>query len=149
MEAVNVAFQCKLAWRLLHETNSLWVDLMRQKYLKASSLLDCSSKPSDSPVWKSILRSRSLLKKGIRWRVGNGARIKFWLDNWVDNCNLVDLLSLHSTPLPNPNCMVNEFINDDKTWKLQALRQVINDEHIVQKVLGIPLPFFDIEDSIC
>ena len=49
-EAVNAAFQCKLAWRLLHEPSSLWVDLMRYKYLKTSSLLDCSPKPSDSPV---------------------------------------------------------------------------------------------------
>jgi len=80
--------------------------------------------------------------------LGNGERIKFWWDHWVDNCSLGDLLSLQSTPLSNPNCTVNAFINDDRTWKIQALRQVIHDEHVVQKVLGIPLPVSAIEDSI-
>ena len=127
-EAVNAAFQCKLAWRLLLEPRSLWVDVMRCKYLKHTSLLECSPKPSDSPVWKSILRCRSLLQKGLRWRVGNGQRIKFWRDHWVDNCSLVDLLSLHSTPLANPDCTVSAFINDGRTWNVQALRRVISDE---------------------
>jgi len=55
---------------------------------------------------------------------------------------LVDLLSLHSTPLANPDCTVSAFINDDRTWNVQALRRVISDEQVVQKVLGI-------EDSFC
>ena len=95
------------------------------------------------------MRCRSLLHKGLQWRVGNGTRIKFWWDHWVDNCSLVDLLSLHSTPLSNPDCTVSAFINDDRTWNIQALRHVISDEHVVQKVLGVPLPVSDIEDSFC
>ena len=133
----------------MFETHSLWVDVMRSKYLKHTSLLECTAKSSDSPAWKSILRCRSLLLKGLRWRVGNGTRIKFWQDHWVDNCSLIDLLSLNSTPPSNPECTVSDFITADRTWNVPKLRRVISDEQVLQKVIGIPLPISDVEDSFC
>jgi len=148
-EAVNTAFQCKLAWRIMCNTHSLWVDVMRSKYLKHTSFLECAVKASDSPVWKSIMRSRTLLLKGIRWRIGNGSRIKFWHDHWVDNCSLIELLNLHDDPPSNSQCMVSEFIKDDRTWNIPKLRSVIPDEQVLQKVIGIPLSITDVEDSFC
>jgi len=133
----------------MFENNSLWVDVMRSKYLKHTSLLECITKSSDSPAWKSILRSRALLLKGLRWRVGDGTKIKFWQDHWVANCSLIDLLSLHSTPPSNPECTVSEFITQDRTWNVRKLRSVISDEQVLQKVLGIPLPTSTVEDSFC
>jgi hypothetical protein len=36
-----------------------------------------------SPTWRAIEYGLELLKKGIVWRVGNGATIRAWRDLWI------------------------------------------------------------------
>ena len=147
--AINLAFQCKLAWKILQEKENLWVAIMTAKYLKHSNFLIVTPKPSDSPVWKSVLRSRSLLKKGLRWIVGTGENISFWWDNWVDNFNLIELLGRDSSLLSNPDCTVGNFITRDKNWDLPKLRIVLDNDLIIQKLLGIPIRIFEKQDTFC
>ena len=54
-----------------------------------------------------------------------------------------------STLKPNAQCKVSDFMKDKNTWDVDKLRQMINNEIVVQKVLGIPLPQFNTEDSFC
>jgi len=64
-DAVNLVFQAKLAWKVLWGFEGLWTSVMKHKYLNSNSFLECKLKSIDSPVWKSILRSRVLLRKGL------------------------------------------------------------------------------------
>ena len=98
---------------------------MKHKYLNFNSLFECQIKSSDSPVWKSILKSRVLLRKGIRWNVGKGDRIMCWWDNWCDNANLVDLLGLDIASIQNPELRVSDIITNDKCWDIDKIRLIV------------------------
>jgi len=148
-EAVNLAFQAKLAWKIVADTKGLWTDIIKHKYLRLSTLFDCKPKSTDSSAWRSILRSRVINRKGIRWKVGNGKTIRFWWDNWIANDNLVDLLGLEVATITNPHPRVCEVITSDHCWDVKAIRFSVNHEDIVQKIIGIPLPQFLAEDSFC
>ena len=76
-EAVNLAFQAKLAWKVLTGSDGLWSSVVKRKYLRSQCFLDTKSKSTDSPAWKSVLRSKLLLRKGIRWKVSKGDQIIF------------------------------------------------------------------------
>jgi len=141
-EAVNLAFQCKLAWKLLHDKENLWVEIMTAKYLKRSSFLETTQKVGDSPVWKSLLRCRSLLRKGLRWRIGTEDHISFWWDNWLDNANLAEILDMGNSLPTDPDCTVSAFITQDKTRDIEKLRVVLNNDLIFNKIVGIPIPIF-------
>jgi len=41
-KAVNLAFQCKLAWKVMQEKENLWVAIMTAKYLKHSNFLQAT-----------------------------------------------------------------------------------------------------------
>lgn len=43
-----------------------------------------------SPIWKGICRVWHLIKREMRWVIGNGRNAKFWDDMWVGD----------ETPLP-------------------------------------------------
>jgi len=113
-EAVNLAFQAKLAWKVLTGSDGLWSSVVKRKYLRSQCFLDTKSKSTDSPAWKSVLRSKLLLRKGIRWKVGKGDWIMLWWDNWCDNASLVDLLDLDTSTIQNPELRVSDFITQDK-----------------------------------
>ena len=80
-KVINRAFQCKLACKILTRTPGLWVQSMIAKYLHELDFLNCNNRHTDSSVWKSILKSRELLKKGIVWKVGKDDHSSFWFDN--------------------------------------------------------------------
>ena len=149
VEAINAAFQCKLAWRILTQDSSLWVQCLRTKYLAHCEFFQYIKKGTDSPVWKSLLRHRHLLAQGIRWKLGNGHRISFWFDNWLDNCNLLEMLHVQAEDLSQPSVMVAEFITPQRQWNISKLCEVISDQAIIQKIRGIDIPSTDLEDTIC
>ena len=121
-EAVNKAFQCKLVWKILTNAPSLWVQSMRAKYLHSATLFHCTWKNSDSPVWKSLLKCRNLLQKGIIWKIGRGEEISFWFDNWVENRNLVEILGVSEDSIAHPEAKVCKFIRDNSEWDVPKLR---------------------------
>ena len=64
-EAVNKVFQCKLAWKILTNSSSLWVQLMTEKYLHTIEFFTYARKSRDSPIWKNLLSCKALIKQGI------------------------------------------------------------------------------------
>ncbi|KAF7842172.1 putative non-LTR retroelement reverse transcriptase [Senna tora] len=84
----------KLGWGLIHHRDTLWARVLRHKY-------GCGD---------------DILPKGIRWRVSNGARAKFWTDRWVPNCNR--LCEVAVAPISNSdlNASVSSFITYSGGW---------------------------------
>ena len=106
---MNKAFLAKLGWKILTEPDNFWVKLVTQKYLKGQSLFACKPKSNDSPIWKKILQQQPLLHQGIRWKIGDGSQILFWLHNWCTNENLMTKLKLTENQI-DPSLRVQEFI---------------------------------------
>ncbi|XP_021752040.1 uncharacterized protein LOC110717604 [Chenopodium quinoa] len=79
----NTALLGKQAWRLLHALNSLFARVFKSKYNPNSDFLDSYLGRGGSYSWNSIWGSKSLLKEGLIWRVGNRTRIRVWDDPWV------------------------------------------------------------------
>lgn len=56
---------------------------MRSRYLKRDSFFEHIKTKGSSFVWQGILSSRSFLKKGCCFRIGNGLKINIWKDPWI------------------------------------------------------------------
>ena len=72
----NDAFLAKQAWRLLHNTNSLFYKVFKSKFFPHCSIMAAAECYSGSYRWRSILVGREVLKEGMRWRVGTSAKIR-------------------------------------------------------------------------
>lgn len=69
---INKALLAKLGWLMASQDKRLWVKVLAKKYLIRQSFFNCVGKKRDSKVWKGILSSRELVRKGSCFRFGNG-----------------------------------------------------------------------------
>ena len=98
-----------------------------------------------SPVWRSIIFGLELLKKGVIWRIGNGAKIKIWRHNWIPRgINL-------KPPGKHTPCRLNwvsQLIdNNTKEWDTKILKRFFFS-HDVEEITKIKIPWNPMEDKI-
>lgn len=110
-----------------------------------TSFFEYNPKANDSYIWKKILAQRDLMRKDIRWKIGNGQSINFWLDNWLGQTNLCSLLNINSKTV-DMDLKLGQFITSDHCWNLTNLNQFL-PRHVILKVQGIPLPTTDLSDT--
>jgi hypothetical protein len=65
-----------------HTTNQkMWKDIVDCKYQTNSpNLFYCPNRHS-SPFWKGVLCAAKGAKMGLKWKIGNGWKAKFWEDH--------------------------------------------------------------------
>lgn len=82
---MNMALLAKLAWRTLVCGEETWCKVLRGKYGVAESNPPfLRHKNRESYIWRAAMWGLELLQRGLRWRVGDGKRTLFWVDNWIE-----------------------------------------------------------------
>lgn len=87
----NLALLTKLGWHLLSNKEGLWCDMRKAKYLKNTSLYDWNKGRRASHLWRGIMQTRHILRKGVKWNVGSGQHVNVWKDWWCGNTAFEDL----------------------------------------------------------
>jgi len=121
---------------------------MKAKYSINEFFFEVDSAKCDSWAWKCILRNRPQFRKGIRWKVADGTKIHFWLDNWCANVNLVTLLNISDISQLRTSLMVSHFITAGKEWDVSKLKELLDDASL-QLILATSIPSNSISDSVC
>ncbi|WZZ38588.1 hypothetical protein YC2023_034847 [Brassica napus] len=85
IQTFNDALLAKIGWRLINEPDSLLAQVLKGKYFRDLSFLDCSVPRNASHGWRSIMAGRELLRKGLGWSVGDGEQIRIWDDPWLSS----------------------------------------------------------------
>ena len=92
-------------------------------------------------LWKDILKESSWISGNWKYIIGNGARVKFWLDLWC--CNTTHTLSFPALfkVVANKEDTVVEVWDHyvgNGSWKFNFLRafndQIVNILYTLQKV---------------
>jgi hypothetical protein len=78
MRIFNQALLARQAWRLLQNPESLCAQVLRAKYYPTGNLIDTVFSGNASSTWHAIEYGLELLKKGVIWRIGNGASVRIW-----------------------------------------------------------------------
>jgi len=69
-----------------------WCRILKEKYLGNMKYVYCiwdNDLPSRSRVWVNIIKNISLFREGVRWLVGEGSKVIFWEDSWLEGKPLV------------------------------------------------------------
>ncbi|GLJ44906.1 hypothetical protein SUGI_0945370 [Cryptomeria japonica] len=76
----------KSRWKLKGEED--WCNITRAKYLDREQFhynLSTVDLPQGSKLWNNILKSRLIVREGLKWQLGNGRKVRFWEDIWAED----------------------------------------------------------------
>ncbi|KAL5794878.1 hypothetical protein ACOSP7_003472 [Xanthoceras sorbifolium] len=140
----NQALLGKQAWRIVMNKDSLVSRVLKAKYFRQEDFLSVSLKQGSSHLWRSLVWGRSLLVKGLRWRVGNGKDIRAFQDPWIPRAYSFRPFSI----APVEDFKVAYLISSPShSWDLAKLDQVFVAADR-DSILEIPLSLGDCADSL-
>ena len=58
------------------------------KYRTENPNVLCWPSVEASPFWKGVVWAMQATRLGIKWKLGNGEKVRFWEDHWLGNTNL-------------------------------------------------------------
>jgi hypothetical protein len=74
---MNISLMLKWIWKLYQNSDGLWADLIRAKYLRGRDLFDKEVPTRGSQFWNAIQKIKWHFKLGARHRVHSGKRTFF------------------------------------------------------------------------
>lgn len=83
LEIKNKCLLSKWLFRLSTETDGMWAQILRNKYLQTKTLAQVTVRPNDSPFWKGLMRTKDTFFRRAKFVVGNGTTTRFWEDTWL------------------------------------------------------------------
>lgn len=113
LQESNRILLAKLGWRCLKETKTLSSAVLREKHGGLLELHAASKTKKVSPTWRGIYATRDILMKGIQWKVRNGKTIRFWLDNWLMDDAVINLV-LCNVETEHQSATVRDYWNGDE-----------------------------------
>ncbi|EOY04279.1 Non-LTR retroelement reverse transcriptase-like [Theobroma cacao] len=110
--------------------------------------MSVTAKSTDSLLWKSILKSRVVLEKGLRMNITNGQKAKFWTDNWL-RCGPLCSYAINPLSEMDLELPVASFCDEVGNWDMQILEQEL-PRNIILMILAVKLdPTSEEGDTSC
>ena len=75
-------------------------------------------------------------KRGLRWNVGNGLKVKFWWDCWATTPHPLAELALQPIPPNLCDLYVADFVSADGSWNWPKFSHIL-PHHAVMKIASI------------
>ena len=127
---LNNANLMKLGWKLIHNRETLWVQVMRSKYNSGDQVVpDIYKSKTDSNVWKGINQIWTTFQRNFIWRVGNGLTTSFRKDHWIPGVTkLTDLTADHLTEELRSELVANYTLMGSLDFS--KISQVLDDDYI-------------------
>ncbi|RZB64933.1 DNA ligase 4 isoform F [Glycine soja] len=133
----NEALLGKWGWELVNNQNQLWARILLSKYGGWNALLFGRNSGDLSHWWKDLetvfqQQDSNSINNNLRWKVGNGVKIRFWKDKWRDDdLTLQDkypTLYQMSTQQNSPINLMGHFVEDRWDWKINWRRNFFDHQ---------------------
>jgi hypothetical protein len=83
MHEFNLSLITKLGWKMITNTDCLWVKQLQNKYIKYEDFLSSPNSSSASWLWNGIQKIKPFLLARACLRVSRNSSAPIWSSNWV------------------------------------------------------------------
>ena len=141
-KSYNEAIIMKLSWDVFRSHNSFSVDVLQNKYEVHGN------NNGESSLWKAIQSQQDSIMKAMAWALGNGTKVRFWLDHWAGmGSNLITVATSH---IPDEEIfkLVSDYISEQGQWRWDCFVHWLPSSMIMNIASIKPLSLTDGEESL-
>ena len=120
LDDFNRALLAKQVWRILSQPESLLSRVLKGKYFPNCGILSATVGSNPSFTWRSLFWGMGLLSKGIRWRIGDGSKVRIYSDPWIPRPTSFKPCSPISLSCED---FVSSLISPSGDWNSEKVRQ--------------------------
>lgn len=63
--------------------NSYWLNYFGNDHFDFQHFVSTDVDQGGSLIWKNAQKFKHILRKGVKWKVGNGRKVIFWEEIWI------------------------------------------------------------------
>ncbi|XP_031107295.1 uncharacterized protein LOC116011981 [Ipomoea triloba] len=141
---MNIAMLGKQGWKFLYEPDALVSRVFKARYFPRCSFLEANSGSNPSFVWSNIRETQGLVREGVRWRIGDGERVRVWGDPWLPDCDN-PFVPTPEPPYLNRSFVKSLFSTDSTSWDGDLVRDIFcpRDSSLILSLPTFALPMQD------
>ncbi|KAK9129974.1 hypothetical protein Sjap_010461 [Stephania japonica] len=124
--------------------NQLVLDFLKSKYFSNGEFMEGKLGPRPSWFWRGCLKGRDILKEGLKWRVGDGQKVKIWDDFWVAKKVRSKLWSPRKVGFTWVKDLISQSTN---SWDTSLVKSIFNRSE-AESILATPISKEGCEDRI-
>ena len=123
LKQFNLALLAKQGWRLQLGRESLVYKVFKARYFPRCNFVQAGIGSNPSYAWRSIMATQDIVKRGIKWQVGNGSSIQILRYKWRPTPPSHRVVSPPSDwPL---NATVDSLLDvDEGVWKKEVVQSL-------------------------
>ncbi|CAL1371723.1 unnamed protein product [Linum trigynum] len=130
----NVSLIGKQVWRLLQNTDAIWVRLLKGLYFSNGVFFSAAKGRNGSWIWSGLCETKERLKLGLLKSIMSGNDSLFNTDPWIPSAPAFSLATLGL----NQSKVSEWILQEERLWKVESLREVV-PEGVIQDILRIPI----------
>ncbi|CAN1138108.1 Putative ribonuclease H protein At1g65750 [Linum perenne] len=127
----------KQGWRLLSNPDTLVSRVFKAKYFPGGDFLTAPCPNGSSPIWQSIHATQGIVRRGYRWRIGDGTAINVWNSPWLRSDDNFFLETPRATDLIDLR-VCDLFVPGLKIWDVEMIQYLFSARD-ASAILNIPL----------
>ena len=129
LKQFNLALLAKQGWRLQIGSKSLLFLVFKAKYFPNSDFVQATVGSKPSFARRSIMATQDIVRRGLRWQVGNGKSIHIWQDRGLPTPSQYKVISPPS--LLHPVVRVEELIDPvTREWKMELIHRIFLPQEV-------------------
>ena len=99
-------------------------------------------------MWREIINHRKYIGAGVKWCIGDGRKVCFLTDYWVNMVSLVSFMDGNNLQYINLEAKVHDFINHEtKKWNIHSISNIL-PLNVIADIKAKHIPCSPIEDRI-
>lgn len=79
----NLAMLVTESYRFIKSPEALVSKVYRARYFPKNSFLHANIGNNPSIIWRSVIEAHEIIRKGVRWRIGDGKDVMVWGELWL------------------------------------------------------------------
>lgn len=129
LHAFNQYILMKIGWGLISNPDALWVKVLHSKYRCGLGLIpNVRNFALSSNVWHGVCLTWKYILQGIRWKVGNGCRVRLWQDRWLFLGIILKEVAIGDLPDNIASHFISHYIDDNGEWKFHLFEHLLPPE---------------------